>query len=161
PAISPAAGAYIAEWIDWRAIFLLLAVLGAAVLALTTVFLGETNIRPTRLDVVGMAGAYLSLLRSPAVFGFAFCSACTSASWVTLCASAPYILLRVMHRPPSAYGLMILMPMASYMLGNFIAARFTVRFGSMAMFVSGVGLSFVSGIAMAGWCIAAASPWAL
>jgi DHA1 family bicyclomycin/chloramphenicol resistance-like MFS transporter len=161
PAISPAAGAYLAEWIDWRAIFVLLAALGAIVLSLTAAFLPETNTRPTRLDVIGMAGSYLSLLRSSTFLGFALCSACTSASWFTFCASAPYILSSVMHRPPSTYGLMILMPMASYMLGNFFAARFTLRFGSMAMFVAGVVLSFVSGIAMAAWCIAAASPWAL
>ena len=134
-AISPAVGAYVAEWISWRAIFVLLAALGATVLALTTAFLRETNRQPTRLDVVGMAGSYLSLLRSPAFLGFALCSACTSASWFTFCASAPYILSSVMHRPPSTYGLMILMPMASYMLGNYIAARFTASLGTTVMFV--------------------------
>ena len=43
PAISPAVGAYLAEWVDWRAIFALLGVLGAGVLAMTVARLGETN----------------------------------------------------------------------------------------------------------------------
>src|SRR5438105_6965094 len=37
PAISPAVGAYLAEWLDWRAIFLLLGGLGGIVFAATVV----------------------------------------------------------------------------------------------------------------------------
>ncbi len=84
PGISPAIGAYLAEWVDWRAIFAVLGILGAIVLALTVARLGETNAHPARLHLVGMAGAYIALLRSPQFLGFALCSACTSASWFTL-----------------------------------------------------------------------------
>ena len=55
PGISPAIGAYLAEWIDWRAIFAVLGVLGAAVLALIAARLPETNPNPARLDLIGMA----------------------------------------------------------------------------------------------------------
>ncbi len=161
PAVSPAFGAYLAEWVDWRAIFALLGLLGVMVLALTVARLGETNTSPARLDVVGMAGSYLVLLRSPVFLGFALCSAATSASWFTFCASAPFVLSGPMHRPPSTYGLMILLPMAAYMLGNAAAARFALRVGSMALFVWGLGLSFASGMLMALWCLADPNPWAL
>src|SRR5438477_1308884 len=92
PAISPALGAYLSEWIDWRAIFLLLGGLGAIVFAATLARLGETNRNRTRLDLAGMVGAYGLLLRSPAFVGFALCSACCSASWFTFIASAPRLL---------------------------------------------------------------------
>ena len=161
PAISPAIGAYLAEWVHWRAIFALLGVFGAGVLALTWARLGETNTRPVPLDLAGMAGSYAMLLRSPQFLGFALCSACTSASSFTFCGSAPYILTTVMDRPPSTYGLMILLPMASYMFGNAVAARFTARFGSLPLFVAGLLLSFGSGVVMALWCLADANPWAL
>src|SRR5437764_3496172 len=58
PAISPAFGAYLAEWFDWRAIFVLLGGLGGAVFIATVLRLGETNRHRIRLDVAGMAGAY-------------------------------------------------------------------------------------------------------
>src|SRR5438270_4200137 len=51
PAISPAFGAYLSEWIDWRAIFLLLGGLGTFVFAATLAGLGETNRNCTRLDL--------------------------------------------------------------------------------------------------------------
>ena len=59
PGVSPAIGAYLAEWIDWRAIFALLGVLGAAVLALIAFRLPETNPTPAGLDLAGMARSYV------------------------------------------------------------------------------------------------------
>jgi MFS transporter, DHA1 family, multidrug resistance protein len=161
PAVSPAIGAYLAEWVSWRAIFALLGGFGAVVLTLVALRLGETNRRPTRLDPIGMAGSYSTLLRSPQFRAYALCSAATSASWFTFCGSAPYVLSAVMHRSPSAYGLFILPAMATYMLGNAIAVRFAPRWGSMPLLIAGLALSFVSGIAMALWCLAHADPWAL
>ena len=162
PAISPAFGAYLAEWFDWRAIFVVLGGLGAAVFIATVVRLGETNRHRVRLDLGGMAGAYTTLLRSPAFIGFALCSACTSASWFTFIASAPHILSDALHQPPSTYGLMILLPMATYMLGNAIAARFAQRLGSLRLLLSGRVLAFVAAAALA-LCGGAAtlSPWTL
>jgi DHA1 family bicyclomycin/chloramphenicol resistance-like MFS transporter len=79
-----------------------------------------------------MAVSYFALLRSPAFLAFGLCTALTSASWFTFTAAAPFLLSEVLHEPPSTYGLMILLPMATYMIGNGIAARTTRRFGSCA-----------------------------
>jgi len=162
PAISPAVGAYLAEWVDWRAIFALLAVLGAIVLGLTAARLGETNTRPSRLDLVGMAGSYIALARSPAFLGFALCSACTSASWFTFIASAPHVLTEALGEPPSTYGLLILLPMATYMLGNAVAARFVLRLGSPRLLILGRAIAVSAAVAMALWySCAGLSPWTL
>jgi DHA1 family bicyclomycin/chloramphenicol resistance-like MFS transporter len=154
PAISPAVGAYLAEWLDWRAIFLLLGVAGAIVLVATVARLPETNHHRVRLDLGGMAASYGILLRSPAFLGFALCSACTSASWFTFIASAPYLVSQALGEPPSTYGLMILLPMAGYLLGNAAAARFAFRLGSLHLMILGRALAFAAGILMALWCAA-------
>jgi DHA1 family bicyclomycin/chloramphenicol resistance-like MFS transporter len=155
PAISPAVGAYLAEWVGWRSIFALLGVLGAGVLAMTVARLDETNRNPAHLDLVGMAGSYMTLARSPAFLGFALCSACTSASWFTFCASAPYILSDLLGRPPSTYGLMILLPMAAYMVGNAAAARFALRWGSLFLLICGRSLACAAALLMVLWYLAA------
>ncbi len=148
PAVSPAIGAYLAEWVDWRAIFVLLGGLGAIVLALTAARLNETNAHKARFDLVGMAGAYISLVRSPQFVGFALCSACTTASWFTFIGSAPHVLSEAMDEPPSTYGLMILLPMATYMLGNAGAARFASRFGSLSLMVIGRVIALAAAVAL-------------
>jgi DHA1 family bicyclomycin/chloramphenicol resistance-like MFS transporter len=67
-----------------------------------------------------------------------------------------------LHQPPSAYGLMILLPMVAYIIGNAAAARFARWAGTGAMVVCGVGLSLASGAVMAAWCTwPGLSPWAL
>jgi DHA1 family bicyclomycin/chloramphenicol resistance-like MFS transporter len=162
PGVSPAVGAYLAEWIDWRAIFAVLGVLGAAVLALVATRLPETNPTPARLDLAGMAQSYITLLRSPEYVGFALCGACSSASWFTFCASAPYVLSELLHEPASTYGLMILLPMATYMLGNGLAARLAPRFGSLRLVLCGRALAFAAAVGMAaGWWFGGFGVWVL
>ena len=151
PAISPAFGAYLAEWFDWRAIFALLGGLGVIVFAATVARLGETNRHRVRLDLAGMTGAYAVLLRSPTFVGFALCSACTSASWFTFIASAPHLLAEALDEPPSTYGLMILLPMATYMAGNAVAARFALQIGSLRLLLCGRALAFAGAAALALW----------
>src|SRR5438067_4327873 len=118
PAISPALGAYLTEWFDWRAIFALLSALGAVVFTATVLRLRETNLHPVRFDVAGMVKSYALLFQSPGFGGFALCSACTSASWFTFIASAPYLVSEVRVEPPSTYGILTLFPTATYMPGN-------------------------------------------
>lgn len=162
PAASPALGAVLVEWLDWRAIFVLLGGLGAIVFVAVLLRLGETNRTPARLDIAGMAAAYALLLRSPGFVPFALCSACTSASWFTFIASAPHLLADILGEPPSTYGLMILFPMATYMLGNAAAARFALRFGSLNLLLWGRLLAFAGAGVLIGWFAAlGAGAWAL
>ena len=138
-------------WRRRNGVFAVLGGLGGVVLVATVIRLGETNRQRVRLNLAGMAGANLALLRSPAFVGFAVCGACTSASWFTFIASAPHILAEALRRPPSTYGLMILLPMAMYMLGNAAAARFAPRFGSLQLLLAGRALAFAAALAMALW----------
>jgi DHA1 family bicyclomycin/chloramphenicol resistance-like MFS transporter len=162
PAISPALGAYLAEWFDWRAIFALLGGLGAVVFVATVMRLGETNRHPVRLNFTGTARSYAILLRSPGFAGFALCSACTSASWFTFIASAPYLVSDVLGEPPSTYGLMILFPMATYMLGNAAAARFALRIGSLRLLIAGRVVALSGAVVVTLWYLSGGfSVWAL
>ena len=96
-----------------------------------------------------MVGSFLVLLRSRAFLSLSLATAFTSASWFTFLAGAPYLLSELLHEPPSTYGLMILLPMAGYVLGNAAAARFAARLGSTRLFVDGLALSLASGIMLA------------
>jgi MFS transporter, DHA1 family, multidrug resistance protein len=161
PSISPAIGAYLAEWVGWRADFALLGAVGGASLFLTITKLEETRTSRTSPNVVGMLRSFIFLLRSPSFLGFAFATAFTSASWFTFLASAPYLLFEVLHEPPSTYGLMILLPMAGYVLGNAGVARLSVRLGTPRLFVFGLSLSLASGVLLAVWCLGELTSWAL
>jgi DHA1 family bicyclomycin/chloramphenicol resistance-like MFS transporter len=161
PSISPAIGAYLAQWVGWRADFALLGALGTAVLVLTAVRLEETHRNPAPTSVAAMGRSFVLLLRSPAFVGFALTTAFTSVSWFTFLASAPYLLSEVLHEPPSTYGLMILLPMAAYIVGNAGVARLSVAVGSGRLLIIGLTLSLASGAMLAVWCLVELTPWAL
>ena len=161
PSLSPAVGAYLAEWAGWRADFVLLGAVGAAVLALTIAKLEETYVSSVSLNVFGMMRSFVWLLRSPSFLGFTVATAFTSASWFTFLASAPYLLSELLREPPSTYGLMILLPMVGYVLGNAGVARLSVHLGTARLFIFGLALSFASGVMLAVWCLAGLTSWAL
>ncbi len=82
PPLSPAIGAYLAQWVGWRADFVLLGAVGATVLILTAVMLEETH-APASVDLASMIG---SLVRAPA--------RATEHLWADdpFLAAAPYLL---------------------------------------------------------------------
>ena len=49
-----------------------------------------------------------------------------------------------LREPASTYGTMILLPMATYMLGNGLAARLAPRIGSLRLVLYGRGLAFAA-----------------
>ena len=161
PSISPAIGAYLTQWVGWRANFVLLGMVGATVLLVAIARLEETHPRSASVNFSGMAESFVVLARSPAFLALAFATAFTSASWFTFLASAPYLLSEVLHEPPSTYGLMILIPMAAYILGNAGVARLSVVLGSTRLFILGLALSLASGVMLAVWCAVGLTPWAL
>jgi len=160
PSLSPAIGAYLAEWGGWRADFVLLGMVGAGILIVIALKLEETH-TPAPVNLVGMIGSFILLLRSPAFLSVACATAFTSASWFTFLASAPYLLAELLHEPPSTYGLMILVPMAGYILGNAAVVRLSALLGSVRLFILGLALSLASGVMLALWCLGGLTPWAL
>jgi len=70
-------------------------------------------------------------------------------------------LAELLHQPPSTYGLIILLPMAGYILGNAGVVRLSALLGSVRLFVLGLALSFASGVTLALWCLGDLTLWAL
>ena len=162
PSFSPAIGAYLAERAGWRADFLLLGGFGTATLILAAATLRETRPAAASNGSGGVTRSMGALLSSPAFLGYALATAFTSASWFTFLAIAPYFLSDLLHQPPSTYGLMILLPMAGYFIGNAGAVRLAVRLGSPRLFVAGLAVSLASGILLARWSLGAGlTAWAM
>jgi DHA1 family bicyclomycin/chloramphenicol resistance-like MFS transporter len=138
PAIAPALGGFLEVWFGWRASFVLLVAFGAAVLAWSLASLRETHFDPVPLPgLAGMAASYARLLRSPVFLGHALNTAFTTAVFFAFLAGAPYIMIELMHRPPSHYGLLFALVSLGYALGSFIAARLSIRFGTLRMVAAG------------------------
>jgi DHA1 family bicyclomycin/chloramphenicol resistance-like MFS transporter len=83
------------------------------------------------------------------------------ASWYAFTAGAPYILVHFLDLPPTAYGEYILIPMAGYIAGNYVAARYSVRLGVDRMMFVGVWISVGAALLFLVWTAQGVTPLAI
>ena len=141
---SPLIAALIQERWGWRMNFYLLSGVSAFALLCALRWLNETKL--DRLEGQGPArlfGNYVMLLRSPAYLAYALSSAFAMSAWYGFVAGAPYVLTRLLGQPPIAYGKYILIVLAGYVAGNFVAGRFSVRWGGARMITVGQTLAMI------------------
>lgn len=163
PMLAPAIGGVLTDLFDWSAVFLLGGALGVLVLIAVRGHLPETLVphgRPTTFGA--MLGDFATLVRLPAFLGFAFQGGFSMAVFFSFLAAAPYVMIIVLERPPSEYGLMFIVVSAAFMAGNFTTARLSRRVGIDRMVLGGsTGTLFGSCMLVLLVPAVYVTPWAL
>ena len=139
PMVSPMIGGLLDQAFGWRANFIALAVLGAAVLALVWADLGETASKPVTTLRDQMREAP-ELLTSPRFWGYNLTAAFASGAFFAYLGGAPYVGVEVFGLSPAALGLWFGSPAVGYMVGNAIAGAYSVRIGVNRMIIVGAAL---------------------
>lgn len=138
PMIGPSIGGLLEVWFGWQASFVLIAVLGAGVLATSVNFLHETHWGEARaMGTVDMMVGFGHLLRRPVFCGHAFQVAFTSSVFFAFVGGVPYVMVDLMGRPPSEYGFYFTAIPALFMAGSFFTGWVSVRVGSDRMVTIG------------------------
>lgn len=140
PMIGPMIGGTLDEWFDWRATFLLLAILGAGVLVLCIADQGETiagNGQPFRDQLRG----YPVLFRARRFWGYVACAALGSGAFFALLGGASFVAGEVFGLSPFWAGMALGSPAVGYAVGNFISGRYAVRLGINRMALIGTGVA--------------------
>jgi DHA1 family bicyclomycin/chloramphenicol resistance-like MFS transporter len=122
PAIAPAVGGLISGWLGWRAIFALLAMLVAVLLAAVAVTLPETA--RTRLALPGLRSMIVNYGRLIAIPSFRYYllagTFCTTSIYAFLSAS-PFIFVDVLHRSIGEVGLYCMVVIGGITVGAALA----------------------------------------
>lgn len=163
PMMAPAIGGYLNDLIGWRANFAFCGIAGILVTVAVIARLPETHRDRVAIPGIGpMVASFAQLLRNPAFRGFALQSAFCLASFFSFAAAAPYVVIVVMARSSSAYGLFFMVISLAFMFGNFIAGRISERVGVERMVLVGSSLS-VSATVLSLICLVTVGwvPWAL
>ena len=138
PMVGPSIGGMLEVWFGWRASFVLIAALGAGVLAASVFFLHETHKGEAQgATIVGMLVGFGHLLRRPVFCGHAFQVAFTSSVFFAFVGGVPYVMVDLMRRPPSEFGFYFIAVPALFMTGSFFAGRVSARVGSDRMVTIG------------------------
>ncbi len=163
PMLAPAIGGVISDYLGWRANFAFVGLAGILVISLVVARLPETHHeRASFAGVRNMIIVFAQLLRTPEFRGFALQSSFAVATFFSFAAAAPYVVIVVMDRPASIYGIFFMVVSLAFMLGNFIAGRISEQVGVERMVLLGSGLA-VAGTLLSLVCLLTFGwvPWSL
>lgn len=144
PMVGPMVGGWLDQAFGWRANFVLLAVLGAAVLALAAADLGETH-RDRGGDFRAQMRAYPELARSRRFWGYAAAMAFASGSFFAFLGGAPYVATELLGMSAAQTGFWFGFIALGYAFGNYLSGRFAARRGVNRMVLTG-GLVTLAGM---------------
>ena len=146
PMVSPAIGGFVGDAYGWQAPFVILLLVGLALLALIYVDLGETH-APSPSVGSSQIADYLALLRMPAIWGYVLTSSLASGAYFAFLGGAPFVASMVMDVSPTAMGWYFMCVAGGYIFGNFLSGRYSERIGIEPMMLGG-GLVASVGVAI-------------
>lgn len=151
PMLAPALGGYLDVLFDWRAGFVVLTGAGLLVTLWAWRSLHETHfqLRPMP-GPAGLLGNYVRLLQIPLFVSYAATLSFASGMFFAFLAGAPYVMVNLMNRSPSEYGLFFIMISLGYMSGNFVSGRLSQRLGVQRMIAIGCLLGIVGAMILVG-----------
>jgi DHA1 family bicyclomycin/chloramphenicol resistance-like MFS transporter len=163
PMISPLIGGLLNDAFEWRAIFVFAGVIGALVLLFALPKVPETLEKGTDIQTLrGMLGGFSILLRVPRFLGYAGQVGFGMGMFMAFLGAAPFVMVNVLGRPPTEFGLFFMMISAGFMTGSFLMGRFGQRLGMDRMMRIGSGLAVVLGAVMLGLVLAGIwTPWSI
>lgn len=163
PMISPLIGGLLNDTFNWRAVFVFAGVVGALVLALALPKVPETLQPGSEVQTFrGMLNGFAILLRVPAFIGYAGQVGFGMGMFMAFLGAAPFVMINVLERPPTEFGLFFVVISAGFMAGTFLTGRFGDRVGLDRMMRLGSALAVVFGCVMLAFVLAGFwSPWTI
>ncbi|CAA7618165.1 Major facilitator superfamily MFS_1 [Magnetospirillum sp. LM-5] len=152
PFAAPIAGGWFHTLFGWRANFVLLALFGLVLLAGVWRWLDETNAHkdPHALSPLRMLGNYRALLTDRLVLGYTLTVAFTFGAMFTFISASSFVLIDVMGLAPAFFGFGFAIVISGYIVGGFVAGRWTGRIGLDRTVLMGAILCAAAGLVAAG-----------
>jgi MFS transporter, DHA1 family, multidrug resistance protein len=140
PMIGPVVGGFLDEAFGWQANFALLLGLGVLVTALVWADLGETATLQN-VSIAGQFRLYPTLFASRRFWGYSLAAAFASGCFFAYLGGAPYVGTEVYGLSSSEIGMLFALTAVGYATGNFLAGRFSTRFGMNRMVLAGTSIT--------------------
>jgi len=142
PAVAPMMGGLVQEAFGWPANFLAVAIIGAAVLLLVLVFLGESNIN-LNLDAArprAVLRNYFSLVTNRTFMGYVLVNALIFSGVFAYHVTSAFLFIAELGLRPSQFALIALVTVPAYVSGNFLSNRLRMR-GMKGRQLIGIGVT--------------------
>lgn len=143
PMLAPAAGGFLGRYYGWEANFVVLVLVGVALMALVWWDLGETH-PSDGSSLRAQLREYPELLKSPRFWGYCLAAALGSGAFFAYLGGAPFVGSVVFGLEPQELGIVFGAPALGYFFGNFLSGRFSQRVGVDRMVLGGLLITTAS-----------------
>ncbi|MEO1080351.1 MAG: Bcr/CflA family efflux MFS transporter [Pseudomonadota bacterium] len=157
PMLGPIMGGVLIDGIGWRAIFVVVAIVAAVLLATVAMRLPETRPAGLNQERVPLGSGYLRVLGNANYLKFLLFGTMSQAAFFGFVAGAPYIMSEILGYPATVYGLYFVLVPFGYFLGSLIAGRYAERLSNERLTSTGaaaglaaclLGFLWTSGLAL-------------
>ena len=145
PMAAPVLGSLMLPFINWRGLFMLLAVIGALLYLVVYRRLPET--RPAHAATtppVGLMRLYGQLLRDRYFLRYSLAIGCVYSTYFPFISESSALLQRGFHLSTNAYALVFAATISGYMLGANLFRRLVLRFEPDRLIAAAIGLNVMS-----------------
>lgn len=151
PVFGPMIGSLLTVAFGWRANFVLLAIVSAALLAAATLRLPESNPErdPHATDPRHLIANYAAILRNRRFMGYALCVAFSYAAIFSYISGASFVLIDVLGVPPQYFGFLFGGAVVCYIASNILIGKLVQRTGVDRLIGIGTALAATGGTVMA------------
>ena len=161
---SPIVGGIVVQWLHWQAALLVLALFGAAALALVALQYQETvpqrNPQATRL--APLLKNWRAVLTNPTFRAWVALLCCTFGGLFFLLAGSSFVFIEVLGSSRVAYGVILATSSLAYVAGTWLCRRLLLSHGLRGAVRRGAWFSLAGGLGMAALSLAGVySVWAI
>lgn len=164
--LSAPVGGLVSDLFDWRAALAVLAVFGAASLALVLTRFQETltNRNPHALQPLALVRNWTQISLHPTFVAYSALSAASYGGLFTFLGASSFVFVRVLGLGKTQYGLVMSSMSLSFLLGTFLCRRLLQHFGIRRTVAIASAITLGSGSAMGlsgwlGWSAGAHGAW--
>lgn len=153
PLLAPTIGGYLVAWEGWRFLFLVITVVGLALMALVGFKLPETHHPAGQAYgagavIFGIFRNYGRLMRVARFNAYALIPGCLSGAFFSLATSSSFLARETLGIPPEEFGLWFLFLPIGFMSGNLMSGRIGNRASITFMTIGGSLLNLAIVIAL-------------
>lgn len=153
PMIAPVVGGYLTVWFGWRSMFHVVSAVVLMTLLATLLRLPET-LGPGGREARGFRPALRVLSRKPLFYVYTLQTSMALAVFYAFIAVVPFLMVAVLDRPPTEYGLYFIVLTSGYLAGNVFSSRYADGIGIDRMIMIGSSVGLTGAVAMTGLTLA-------
>jgi DHA1 family bicyclomycin/chloramphenicol resistance-like MFS transporter len=147
PVLAPIAGSQMLGFVEWRAIFWVIAVIGALGLAGTFIRLRETHFKERApLSLSSVLSVYWLLLRDRGFVGYVLTGGMAMAGMFAYIVGSPYVFIEYFHVTPGQFGFIFGINALGLVLAAQLNARLVRRFASDAIVQKVLLVQIITGL---------------